>query len=201
MKKTPSLFVRDWHGERQYTPVVTPGAEWVTRGEGVATRKVDGTCCLVQGGALLRRFDAKTGRRVPPDFLPAQPEPDPVTGHWPGWVPVTDADPQAKYHREAWAAAGGTLADGTYELLGPKVQGGADADLHRGAHTLVRHDALILDGVPRDFEGLRAYLTANLPREGVVFHHPDGRLVKVRAGAFLPGSGRKGRRAAEPAPA
>jgi hypothetical protein len=37
--------------------------------------------------------------------------------------------------------------------------------------------------VPRDFDGLREYL-ASFNGEGIVFHHPDGRMVKIRRTDF-----------------
>jgi hypothetical protein len=47
------------------------------------------------------------------------------------------------------------VADGTYELIGPKIQG------NKGGfptHRLVRHAMDVLEGVPRTFEGLRTWL-------------------------------------------
>jgi hypothetical protein len=45
----PCLFVRDFTDKRnpKISTDVTPGCEWVMAGEGVATRKYDGTACLV----------------------------------------------------------------------------------------------------------------------------------------------------------
>ncbi|WP_278914004.1 hypothetical protein [Deinococcus wulumuqiensis] len=179
MKKTPSLFKRNYEGRRELLDEVVPGSEWVVQGEGVATRKYDGTCCLIEGGELFRRYDAKHGKTPPPGFRPAQPEADPVTGHWPGWVPVRERDPNAKFHVQAWKVLRGTLPDGTYELIGPKIQGGAEADLHGGHLMLIRHGAHELPDAPRDFEGLREYLRQRPGWEGIVWHHPDGRRVKV----------------------
>lgn len=50
MKKTVSLFARNYDGDRLVRDELIPGAEWVVAGEGVATRKLDGTCCLVRDG-------------------------------------------------------------------------------------------------------------------------------------------------------
>lgn len=183
MKKTPSLFVREYHGRRQLLDRIVPGSEWVLNGEGTATRKYDGTCCLVEGGRLFKRYDARQGRTPPAEFIPAQPDADPVTGHWPGWVPVLETDPASRWHREAWRHCPG-LPDGTYELIGPKVQGGREPDLHGGEHILLRHGAHPLSDAPRDFEGLRTYLEARPDWEGIVWHHPDGRKVKVTRKGF-----------------
>src|SRR5688572_17877855 len=127
MRKIPCLFERDFStGGRRVLNVYHPDAMWVAAGEGVATRKFDGTACLVRGGRLFKRYDAKNGKQPPPGFEPSQPAPDAVTGHWPGWLPVGDG-PEDKWHREAWAPPANDpgrypIADWTYELCGPRVQ-------------------------------------------------------------------------------
>jgi len=40
MKKIPSLFQRNYDGDRLVRDEVVPGAEWVMAGEGTATRQV-----------------------------------------------------------------------------------------------------------------------------------------------------------------
>lgn len=174
MQKTKSLFVRNYDGDRQIFNEVVPGSEWVIAGEGVATRKFDGTCCMVRDGKLYKRYDAKRGRTPPPGFEPAQ-EPDPVTGHWPGWLLVGDG-PDDKWHRTAALPT----EDGTYELCGPKFRNNPEGFEE---HVLVRHGIEVLPDAPRDFEGLREYLKDGRI-EGIVWHHPDGRLVKIRAKDF-----------------
>ena len=176
MMKIPSLFVRNYAGDRQVRNEVVPGTEWVINGGGVATRKWDGTSCLVEGGHLFKRYDAKSPAKAPVGFIPAA-EWDSINGHYLGWVPVTD-DPSDKYHREAWAHFSGE--DGTYELVGPKIQGGIEREPH---HILRRHGVDVLEHWPRDFDGLRICL-ADGAFEGVVFHHPDGRMAKVKGKDF-----------------
>lgn len=178
MKKTLSLFQRNYDGDRLVRDELVPGAEWVAAGEGVATRKHDGTCCMVRDGKLYKRYDAKAGKTPPAGFEPAQPEPDANTGHWPGWLAVGDGPDDAR-HREAWANYS-AVADGTYELCGPKVQNNPE---RYGNHVLVRHGCEVLDDAPRDWTGLRSYL-ANKDIEGIVWHHPDGRMVKIKGKDF-----------------
>ena len=140
MQKIISLYKRDYEGTRLVYDEVVPGAEWVLAGEGVATQKIDGTACLVKGGRLYKRYDAKRGKTPPADFEPAQ-DPDPITGHWPGWLPVSD-ESSDRWHREAWDFMG-PVANGSYELVGPKVQGNPEG-VER--HMLVLHGAAVLDG-------------------------------------------------------
>lgn len=177
MKKIISLFQRNYDGDRLVRNEVVPGAEWVIAGEGRATVKLDGTCCMVRDGVLYKRYDAKKGKTPPTGFEPAQ-EPDPVTGHWPGWLPVGDG-PDDQYHREAFKK-GQPFPDGTYELCGPKIQGNP---LGLFVHVLYLHGGIDLCHAPRTFEGLRDYLKF-LDGEGIVWHHPDGRMVKIKAKDF-----------------
>jgi hypothetical protein len=178
VQKIISLFLRNYAGERLVRNEVVPGAEWVLAGEGVATRKWDGTATLIAGGQFFKRYDAKHGKTPPLAFVPAQPDPDPVTGHWPGWLPVGDG-PEDKAHREAWTA-NPNRPDGSYELVGPKVQGNPE---RLQVHTLLRHGVTELADAPRDFAALRAYL-AEADIEGIVWHHPDGRMVKIKTKDF-----------------
>jgi len=72
--------------------------------------------------------------------------------------------------------------DDTYELCGPKVQGNPeDFD----THTLVRHGYydLNLNMENSSFESLKEYLSV-VNIEGIVFHHPDGRMCKIRKSDF-----------------
>jgi hypothetical protein len=177
MKKTISLFQRNYDGNRLVRDEIVPGAEWVAAGEGVATRKLDGTCCMWRNDKLWKRHELK-GKAAPAGFEAAQ-EPDVVTGHVPGWVPVGDGPEDAR-HREALAAAGGTLGDGTYELCGPKVQGNPEG---YASHVLIPHGSELLPKCPRTFDALREYLRGH-DIEGVVWHHPDGRLVKIKGKDF-----------------
>jgi hypothetical protein len=180
MKKTVSLFARNYDGDRLVRDEIVPDAEWVVAGEGVATRKFDGTCCLVRAGRLFKRYDAKQGKTPPAGFEPAQ-EPDAATGHWPGWLPVGDGPEDAR-HREALEASSrhAFLSDGTYELCGPKVQGNPE---RLDSHVLIRHGIIVLSDCPRTFDALRDYL-AERDIEGIVWHHSDGRMVKIKGKDF-----------------
>ena len=176
MKKIISLFQRNYDGDRQIRDEVVPGAEWVIAGEGTATRKWDGTCCMVRGGRLFKRYDVKKGRSAPAGFEPAQ-DPDATTGHWPGWLPVGDG-PEDAHHREAFK---GTEPDGTYELVGPKVQSNPEGFTY---HELIPHGKHPV-AAPRTFAELRAWLSGpGRDIEGVVWWHADGRMVKIKAKDF-----------------
>lgn len=178
MKKIPTLFIRN-RKTNLVINEVNHGCEWVIQGSGIATRKFDGTCCLIRDGKLYKRYDAKKGRTPPPEFEPAQ-DPDPITGHQPGWLLVGDG-PDDKYHREALANYERIPIDGTYELVGPKIQGNPEGYL---THAFVAHGVDIMPDCPRDYEELKVYLEP-LTIEGIVWHHPDGRMAKLKRRDFF----------------
>jgi hypothetical protein len=186
VKKIVSLFQRNYSGDRKVRDEVTPGAEWVIEGEGAATRKWDGIAVLVKAGAVFKRYDAKTGRTPPANFMPAQPAADPVSGHWPGWVPADG--PDSRYIREAVEGASARypegIPDGTYEVCGPRIgtRHGANPE-GLDEHILVPHGQDVLEDCPRSFSALMEYLR-DKPIEGIVWHHTDGRMVKIKKADF-----------------
>lgn len=178
MKKIPTMFERDWNGDRsRVVNQVHEGCEWVAVGDGWPTKKIDGTCCMVRGGQLYKRRELRNGDAVPLGF--EESGHDAETGKTVGWLPIGDGA-EDKWHRDAFAQWDG-LKDGTYELVGPKVQGNPEGYQR---HELVAHDTLQLNSdIPRDFDGLRNWL-ATQAIEGVVFHHSDGRMAKIKLRDF-----------------
>lgn len=177
MKKIPTLFEREDSGKHLAKDVLKSGCEWVLRGEGIATRKIDGTSCMVREGKLYKRRELRAGEALPPKFELSGT--DTTTGKSIGWLPVEDV-PEDRWHREAFMLAG-IAPDGTYELVGPKIQGNPESFIE---HTLVPHTATAqFVGIPRDFEGLKAWLSGK-DIEGIVFHHPDGRMAKIKQRDF-----------------
>jgi hypothetical protein len=196
MQKIPNLFERDWKGDKsRVLPVFNTQADvaWVLANEGVPTIKWDGSAVLVRGEKLFVRYDRKKGKTAPPGFEPCQEE-DPVTGRCPGWIPA-EGNPAAKWHLDAFNNSGGAaLADGTFEALGPQHQTNPyklprNILVRHGAHPI---DRLQVGRTAEDaFKTLKAHFTdfqfryGEMPEtewiEGIVWHHPDGRMVKVLA--------------------
>lgn len=178
MKKIPTIFERDWDGDRsRVIDKPNPAAAWVFAGEGVATRKLDGTSCMIRGGKLFKRRELKKGQIDPPGW--EQVDYDEETGKAVGWMPVGDG-PEDKYHREAFSGDG-SLPDGTYELLGPNIPGNPE---QLEVNLLQKHSIIMqYSGIPRTFDGLREWLSRqNI--EGLVWHHPDGRMAKIKLRDF-----------------
>jgi hypothetical protein len=188
MRKIHALFVRDWNGPHKglVTREINPECRWVVDGEGTATRKRDGTACAVINGKLYRRHDCKKGskwaKHPPADWIACQ-DADPVTGHWPHWAPVGDG-PEDRYYRAAWAEylslCGNPPPDSTWELCGPHFQTNPE---HLPREVFYLHGSETLPDVPLTFDGLSAYLTTHAI-EGIVWHHADGRMAKIKARDF-----------------
>jgi len=175
MKKIPTIFKRNWRNMKEVLPEQNPECAWVFAGEGVATRKYDGTCCLIKDGELFKRREFRRGQVITKDFI--QIEFDEATEKVVGWLPVDPKNPNDTWHREAFRMG---LPDGTYELLGPKIQGNPE---HFMKHLLLKHSDAPQCTVPRTFEGLKDWL-AGVDFEGLVFHHPDGRMAKIKKRDF-----------------
>ena len=185
MKKMPTLFQREFDHHRvvNINPVAPPELQWVLDGEGIATEKVDGACCAIINGTFYNRYDAKKDKRgmmkLPPEGAIPCDVPDPVTGHWPHWVKVEESDPADRWFVDAYKRAAekaGTLADGTYEAIGPHFQSNP---YHLAEDVLVRHGAIEIDLPDRSFEGIRDYLERHAI-EGIVFWK-DGTKTVVKA--------------------
>lgn len=182
MKKIPTLYVRDPDDRRWLLTDVTPGCEWVLEGEGRATRKYDGTCvALDEGGRWWARREVKPGKNAPDGWREL--DHDETTGKRVGWEPV-EQSAFAKFHAEAVdiTLEEGHFEVGTYELCGPKINGNPE-DFKE--HTLVPHGSVELDDVPLDYDDLRFWLHGHR-YEGVVWHHPDGCMAKIKQRDFPP---------------
>jgi len=169
MQKIPTMFLRDESVKgHPVLPVVKPECQWVLDGEGEATVKHDGTNVKIQSGTLWKRQKPKDR-----DYDEAS------------YVPCARTDPADRWAFEAFDRVE-KVRDGVYELVGPKVQGNPD---HLPAHALIcvvpPADELVIpaDHFYRTFDGIRDFLARN-QYEGIVFHHCDGRMAKIKRRDF-----------------
>lgn len=187
MKKIPTLFERVFENHRIVGIIdkVTPGMEWVLEGEGVATIKLDGSCCAIIDGVFYKRYDAKKGKKPPEGAIPCC-DPDPVTGHWPHWVKVDENNPGDKWFIEAFAFWSDIfkdrpgLPDGTYEAVGPHFNGNPEG---WESDRLIPHGIFELETFPRDFEGIKNALAKD-PIEGIVFWKDGEPKCKIKRSDF-----------------
>lgn len=203
MKKIPTLFVRDPEDMSRVLPEVHPDCQWVLDGEGEATRKIDGTCMAYldlgqdpnwtsSGPQWWVRREIKPGKEMPHGFYPV--DTDEVTGKTVGWFPaerdgrwtqIQEALRLVDGMSDAGDAAPPTFRIGTYELIGPKINGNPEKYPH---HRLVNHDDTERIKVfSLTYEGIRDTCTQVLTRlgwEGIVWHHEDGRMAKIKVRDF-----------------
>lgn len=177
MKKISTLYKKDPNDLSRVINEIAPENKWVIDGEGIPTRKFDGTATAIIDGELYKRYDVKNGKKVPLNAVPCQ-EPDEITGHWPHWIKCDRNNPADKWHLVGFDALE-NKEDGTYELCGEKLQGNPE---HLTGHILVKHGIEVLPVTDFSFDGLKKYLSnPGLDIEGIVFHHKsDGRMCKIR---------------------
>lgn len=180
MKKIPTLFERVFENHRVVgiTDKVHEGMEWVLNGEGVATEKLDGSCCAIINGEFYKRYDAKKGKKAPEGAIPCC-DPDPITGHHPHWVKVDFNHPNDRWFVRALNNTP-ELADGTYEAIGVHFQGnpyGLSDDI------LEPHGAKPILNLERSFEGIKKYLEEHYI-EGIVFWKDGEPQCKIKRSDF-----------------
>lgn len=181
MRKISTLYKKNPENLGLVINEVNPENDWVFDEIGVkATRKFDGTAIAIIDKMLYKRYDAKKGKSAPKDAIPCQ-EADEITGHHPHWVCCDRLNNADKYafeafdKREHWE-------DGTYELCGYKVQGNPENIV---GHELIKHGSVVLDiNIDEaNFDSFKELLSKE-DIEGIVFHHPDGRMCKLRKSDF-----------------
>lgn len=130
------------------------------------------------------KFSNEYIKPIPVGAIPCQ-EPDLISGHHPHWVKCDINKKEDKYFIEGYNSLAelGKVEDGTYELIGEKVQGNPEKI---EGHHLVKHGNTILELESLDFEYLKTYLSDSTNDiEGIVFHHKsDGRMCKLRKSDF-----------------
>ncbi len=185
MKKMTTLFRVDYHAKGTPGVIhneVRPENEWVfTETENVTiTRKWDGQATGVFDGVLYRRYDAKKGKLAPEGAIPCD-VPDPISGHHPHWVQVSPTEANDKFLWEAWLEEKDEMVEGTYEFCGVKV--GTNAEEIAEGNTFIKHGCETYNIDDLSFETIRDFLE-KYPIEGLVFHHEDGRMCKIRKSDF-----------------
>lgn len=133
---------------------------------------------------VVGKFTNVYKKPVPTGAIPCQ-EPDLVTGHHPHWLKCDHNKNEDKYFFDGFnsVAEFGKVKDGTYELVGERIQG--NPEKIKGHH-LVKHGYRVLMGLinPITFENIKEYLELT-DIEGIVFHNEsDGRMCKIRQTDF-----------------
>lgn len=181
MKKIPTLFERIYENHKivGIKDKITPGCEEAFY-QGIATVKFDGSCCAIINGKFYKRYDAKKGKQPPVGAIPCC-VPDPVTGHWPHWIEVSD-HPGDKWFVEAYNNSrklGQADHNGTYEAIGPHFQGNP---YNLTEDILVEHGKAVAQ-VERSFESISNWLNEH-PVEGLVFWLDGEPVCKIKRKDF-----------------
>lgn len=182
MKKIPTLFTRVFENHRivDILPEITPGCEDAFK-NGIATVKIDGSCCAIINGEFYKRYDAKKGKTPPEGAIPCD-DPDPVTGHWPHWVKVDKTNGGDKWFIKAYEnyISGMFIpTDGTYEAIGPHFNNNP-YDLTKD--TLIPHGMMKVE-VGRTFDDIHAWLESEY-QEGLVFWLDGEPVCKIKRRDF-----------------
>lgn len=184
MKKIPTLYKRVFlnHKVVEVLDEITPGCEEAFY-HGIATIKVDGSCCAFINGEFYKRYDAKRGKKPPEGAIPCS-DPDPVTGHWPHWVKIDETNPSDRWFIEA--AKNYSLAysidkfrDGTYEAIGPHF----NSNPYSREHDILRRHGIDEVEVKRDFKSIKKWLDEN-NEEGLVFWLDGEPVCKIKRTDF-----------------
>jgi len=146
---------------------------------------------MFDGAKWWARREVKAGKTAPPNYV--EDNTDPVTGKTQGWEPI-EQSAFAKFHAEVlnrqteWVSSGEEphqpFPIGTYELVGPKVNGNPEREdqhvLINHDYAEIAHDAINASTIDRIKEIVALYSELN-GWEGIVWHHPDGRMAKLKA--------------------
>lgn len=160
MQKIPTIFVRD--PKPKCTPVTevpNPECEWVFNYIGTPYRKLDGINVKIEGG--------KPYTRIKPigDYTEAD------------YEPCSNKFVEQAYRGEP---------DGIYEAIGYGIRENKEkCEWPQLVRIWPKPDQLlrILDEPRRTYRAIMGYLaTQNI--EGIVYHHPDGRMAKIKATDF-----------------
>lgn len=190
MEKIPTIFKRDFNNNGKITRDYDDHVEGFVYEEALPTEKMDGTNVrLTVRNHTLVRLEK---RRNPDKIQKAKGILEP----W--YVDADEFDASDKY---MWEAARNTdlsaLEDGEYsgEALGPSIQGNP---LKLDKHTvfLFSVDSILRNYVftdaPHTYDELKEWLPKQKSKfgndcfiEGIVWHHPNGRMAKIKAKDFL----------------
>jgi len=186
MNKIPTIFERDWDGNRGVIDKVAAGCDWVFNGEGIATEKIDGTNI---------RITITDGNLVKVEKRRNPTKEEKEKGVEPYYVDCHEGDPSNKHIFKAvkgWRGRRELCPDGSYpcEAFGGKIQGNplsVEPDLYFFTrHPItVKAPILTFEGIKEHVMSLKSGLNPDKHAEGIVWHHPaDGRMAKIKRKDF-----------------
>lgn len=175
MQKIPTIFKRDYSHTYRVLDEPNPECAWVFAGEGKVYCKWQGMAAMIQDGQYYKRCIIKKNQIMPVDFILCTY--DFRSEKQFGWLPVNPELPQDQYYIEAFDS---TLPAGTYELVGPKIHGNPEKF---NVHQLISHTFWEVPPLKRTYKDINNFFSQN-NFEGLVFHHSDGRMAKIKKKDF-----------------
>jgi hypothetical protein len=175
LQKIHTIFKRDYSDTFQVLPDINPACQWVFDGLGTPYRKFQGMAALIYQGIYYKRAIIKQDQVMPTAFIPCTYDHQANKSF--GWLPVDFNSPQDQYYAEAFDSS---LPEGTYELIGPKILGNPEKV---DSHKLVSHTVWKVSIPSRTYQEIKAFLTLH-DFEGIVFHHPNGKMAKIKKKDF-----------------
>jgi hypothetical protein len=183
MQKIPTIFNRDWQGNRGVVDQLVVDPVWL--GNATATEKLDGTNVrlTVRANTLVRLEKRRNPTKAQKDIGIEEP--------W--YVDANESDPSDKYLWDAARATDLNVPDGEWsgEAIGPKIQGNP---LGLDRHTVVLFGlgrAPVIDDAPTTYDELREWLPRQASAfnnvvkiEGIVWHGADGSMAKIKTKDF-----------------
>jgi len=181
MRKIPTLFIRNAADPLRVVSEVNAQCQWVAKGEGVATRKWDGRPLLFNDGLWYKRYtgDLRGYHGSAIGAIHCGEEDDTTTIWW-VLITYTREDQHIRAAIET-ARLWSRNNNGTYEICGPNFCHNRE---RLSSDCLIKHGSNgIFADAPVVFDDLRTWIF-NMDVEGVVWHHPDGRMAKIKKSDF-----------------
>lgn len=175
MIKIPTIFKRDYSHTYRVLNEPNPECAWVFENQSEVYRKWQGMAAMLLDGEYYKRVVIKPNQVTPTDFILCTL--DKRSGKQFGWLPVNFELPQDQYYVEAFDSA---LPEGTYELIGPKIHGNPE---NIDQHVLVSHTVWKIYLLRVTYKDIKTFLSLHT-YEGLVFHHSDGRMAKIKKKDF-----------------
>lgn len=184
MEKIPTIFKRDWDGNRA---VVNEYAQEFDFSNAIATEKLDGmnVRVTIRNGGPVRLEKRRNPNK--------EQKKDGIIDPW-----YVDADPNSSEDKYLFVALLNTnfkhIPDGEWsgEAIGPKIQGNP-LDMENNCIYLfsLMKVPFFLD-CPNTFDELKEWLpkqesfivTNHRKIEGIVWHWPDGKMAKIKTNDF-----------------
>jgi len=149
MDKIPTIFERDWDGNRGVIDQVVAD---VSGARVMATEKLDGTNVRL---TIRNRTVVRAEKRRNPSKIEKQKG---VINPW--YVDATDGDPQDKWIYDGIKNTDlAAIDDGEYsgELVGPNIQGNP-LNLETNRIVLFKFGIMVFDSVPKQYDELKEWL-------------------------------------------